>query len=200
LEVLLDPSADTIELRTAFANDDLASGVERFLNTFESSLMAMSDLENDTLVSRNSPGEVATTSQSPEAHLPEPDVDPQLLHTVCSELSSFLKLDLENVKEHTSLLSLGLDSLKAVALSRRLEDRGVSIQLVDIVRARSVRHLAASATTAEHSGETEDADLTDRERSLADEFDSSALKLDQKDKIRITPATALQAGMLSQVS
>lgn len=127
------------------------------------------------------------------------EVDPQILQSVRSELSAFLRLDMESIHEDTLLLSLGLDSLKAVALSRRLEERGVHILPVDMIRAGTVRRLALSANVAGSSEEVEDETLLARERILSDDLDLNALKLDDKDEVHITMTTALQAGMLSQV-
>ena len=72
-------------------------------------------------------------------------MDPHIVEIVISELSAFLRVPAESVREESSLLSLGLDSLKAVTLSNRLRGRGITIPPVDIIRAGSVRGVASAS-------------------------------------------------------
>ena len=77
---------------------------------------------------------------------PETDgpADPWIVEIIVSELGSFLRIPADNVREESSLLSLGLDSLQATTLSHRLRERGIAIQPIDIIRTGSVRGVASA--------------------------------------------------------
>lgn len=192
--------ADTAELRvTCTSEGDLGTRTDEMLETFETSLLSMSDVSNETEISSGKSEGFDGPPTAIGASDPQTHVDPQVLNSIRSQLSTFLRVDIDSIFEGTLLLSLGLDSLKAVAISRRLEEQGVLIQPVDMMRAGTVRHLAMSVNTASPRGDMEDEAILARERMLSEDLDMKTLKLDANDDVRITMATALQAGMLSQV-
>ena len=120
---------------------------------------------------------------------------------VISELCAFLGIPAESVRGESSLLSLGLDSLKAVALSHRLRERGISVSPIDIIRADSVRGVAsASSRETEQGISNEEESALEVDRLLWQDLPVESLRLGGGDQIEITAATALQAGMLSQVA
>jgi hypothetical protein len=119
---------------------------------------------------------------------------------VISELSTFLRIPAENLREESSLLSLGLDSLKAVALSHRLRERGISIQPIDIIWAGSVCGVSsASVRESEQESSGQDESSLELDQLLWQDLPLDSVRLGRDDQIEITAATALQAGMLSQV-
>ena len=128
-------------------------------------------------------------------------MDPWIVDTVISELCGFLRVPAENVREDSSLLSLGLDSLKAVALSQRLKERGLLVSPVDIVKAGSVCGvIAASVTEGRQEVPSEGESGSEVEQLLRQDSPVDSIRLGVDDEVQITAATALQAGMLSQVT
>lgn len=136
----------------------------------------------------------------PQIQEAEGPADPRIVEMVILELTAFLRMSTENVREESSLLSLGLDSLKAVSLSHRLTERGVSISPMDIIRAGSVRGIAlASVMEIQQEGVRQDQSVSELDQLLRQDLSLESVRLGRGDQVEITAATALQAGMLSQV-
>ena len=133
---------------------------------------------------------------------PETDgpADPWIVEIIVSELGSFLRIPADNVREESSLLSLGLDSLQATTLSHRPRERGIAIQPIDIIRTGSVRGVA-SALVRESEQDTPSGEesISELDRLLWRDLPLESIKLCRDDEVEITAATAFQAGMPSQV-
>lgn len=119
-------------------------------------------------------------------------------------VSNFLGVPLERLHPHTSLISLGLDSIRSVGLSRILRQHGYSTNAADIMGDPILRKLGV--LHARSPGRSVQAEIDQgvlslqkqRERTQAS-FDPSTCKLSIDDEVEIFPTTVLQTGMLSQV-
>ena len=131
----------------------------------------------------------------------EEPADPEIVKILLLELGAFLRIPVDNVREESSPISLGLDSLKAITLSHRLRERGVFVSPMDIIRAGSVRAIA-SASMAERQQENfnQEGSISELDRLLQKDIPMEAVMLGEEDMVEITAATALQSGMLSQVT
>ena len=130
----------------------------------------------------------------------EKSPDPHIIEIIITELSTFLCIPTESVREESSLLSLGLDSLKSVSLSHRLKERGIHISPMNLIRAGSIRGVAsASAAERRQESSNQEESVSELEQLLRQDLPVESVRLDRDDQIEITAATALQAGMLSQV-
>jgi len=203
-EIVVNTASDTIELRSAVTvNEEIAKTVQQLVNDSESCLTYLSESPDDDIsfpdVNNQSTCEWPTRrSQTQEAEKP---ADPQIVELIASELSAFLRIPAGNIREESSLLSLGLDSLKAVALSHRLRERGISIPPIDIIRAGSIRAVAsASVREIEQDISSQDESGSSLGQVLWQDLTPESVRLDVNDQIEVTAATALQAGMLSQVT
>lgn len=203
LEVVLNTASDTVELRSAVAvNEEVTKTVQRLVDEFATCLKYLSE-PSDRDISLPDAGDrvsLGRTVVQSRIHEGRP-ADPQIVKTIISELSAFLCIPTETVREEHSLFSFGLDSLKAAALSRRLRERGVYISPVDIIQAGSIRGVA-SATAIERREDIstlEESD-TELERLLKQGLPVEWVRLGKDDRVKITATTALQAGMLSQVT
>ena len=201
-EIVVNTPSDTIELRSAVAVDEEVTKIIRQLvDDFESCVTYLSELADEDL-SLPGVGDRPTSGwpvRQPRAQ-EEKYADPRIVEIVISELSAFLRIPAESVGHESSLLSLGLDSLKSVSLSHRLIERGISVSPVDIIRAGSVRGVASASVTEgrqESSGEEES--VSELDQLLRQDLPAESVRLGRDDRIEITAATALQAGMLSQV-
>ena len=133
--------------------------------------------------------------------LEEGPTDPWIIDTVISEVCGFLRVPAENVREDSLLLSLGLDSLKTVALSQRLRGRGLLVSPMDIIKAGSVSGvISASVTEGRQELPSDRENDSGVEQLLRQDLPADSIRLNPDDEVQITAATALQAGMLSQVT
>ncbi|KAF9783958.1 hypothetical protein BJ322DRAFT_1067759 [Thelephora terrestris] len=200
-EIVVNTASDTVEIRSAVAvNEEVPKTVQQLVDEFESWVTYLSESPDGDLSfldtgDRPTPGESMHQSGGKEGG----SVDSQAVETVISELYAFLRIPTENVREDSTLLSLGLDSLKAVALSQRLRERGLFISPVDVVRAGSVRGIVSASTTERQQGiPSPEENGSELEQLLQQDLPPESIRLDIDDQIEITAATALQAGLLSQ--
>lgn len=137
--------------------------------------------------------------RQPRTQETDKPADPQIIEMIISELSSsFLCIPVDNLREESSLLSLGLDSLRATTLSHRLRERRIAIQPMDIIRAGSVRGVApVSVRESEQNTSSREESISELDRLLWRDLPLESIKLGRDDEVEITAATALQAGMLS---
>lgn len=200
---MIDTARDTIELRSAVAvNDTVTKTVRQMVDDFESCVGYLSESPQDGL-SLPEPGDRPASGWStrrPQVKETGRPANPELLKIIFSELSAFLRIPVDTVREESSLLSLGLDSLKAIALSQRLRERGVSLSPVDIIRTGSVGRLALAPAMENQQGSfSKEGSVTELDQLLQRDIPMEMVRLDKEDQVEITAATALQAGMLSQV-
>ena len=200
---MVNTASDTIELRSAVAvNEEVVKVVEQLIGNFESCITYLSESPNED-ISLPDVGNQLTSGwpvHQPRTQEAEKPADPRVVETIISELSAFLRISAENLREESSLLSLGLDSLKVTTLSHRLRERGISIQPIDIIRAGSVRGVAsASVRESEQDTSSQEESVSELDQLLWQDLPLESIRLDSDDQVEITAATALQAGMLSQV-
>jgi len=203
-EVVVNTASDTIELRSTVAvNKEVARTVRQLIDDFESCITYLSESPDDDLSLPDVGNQPASgwSVHQPQTQTTEKPADPRIVEMIISELSALLHIPLENLREESSLLSLGLDSLKAVTLSRRLRERGISIQPIDIIRAGSVRGVASASVggSEQESFLSQEESGSELDQLLQQDLPLESVGLGRDDQIEITAATALQAGMLSQV-
>ena len=148
-----------------------------------------------------SPGTPPNSASQPEEDLIT--VDQEIVSQICGVASAFLRISRDLVNADTSLLSLGLDSIKSVGLSRRLTAQNLSLTSADIMRLSSPLRLAAyiqrSKAIARQEDCLSDATFAKECETLREALDVDAIKLSANDEVKIFPTSVLQAGMLSQV-
>jgi aryl carrier-like protein len=197
VEVVFSQSTDDIDVTVVAAGDHFSGRAQGFYVAFE---QVLRDVVSDTetyLFSHSSTGKPQQPLQQDTPAVPK-TFNEQAFNTIKAELCDLLGVRAEDANADSSLISLGLDSLKAVALSRRLESKDLHVSPVDIIQSSTLGDLATVPTSALSSSEPSDV-LADLERKLSQELDIPSLSLDSADKPSVTPATALQSGMLSQV-
>jgi hypothetical protein len=92
-----------------------------------------------------------------------------------------------------------------VALSRKLKDIGIFVSPIDIIQTDAIDRLALKCeVTDSRSSQPRNPEQTQWldsfHQELVNGLDIAELKLTEDDELQVTGATALQAGMLSQVS
>lgn len=131
-------------------------------------------------------------------------IDAGLLDVLRSLVADFLGVDSDLLSDTTSLISLGLDSIKSVGLARELQAQGHKVSPVELMNHSTLKRLAMLLVSDDrpdsnqYHGMNTLYDTTLRQ--LRSSVDVKPLKLSANDIIEIYPVTPLQAGMLSQVS
>ena len=214
VEVVLDPAQDRAVVNAAYTSADISPEVVKgILRDLEETAMRLAEGKS-TVTPANGAGasyvaspETASTFERLHDHdvgLPEDaDVDEKIVSAIIHIASKFLRVDAGLITSGTSLLSLGLDSIKSVGLSRKLSAEGLRLSSADIMGLSTPRRLAARVQkTREPQKQGDDYALAafkaEREQ-LAAAVDLGALKLSADDVVQVFPTTTLQAGMLSQV-
>lgn len=120
---------------------------------------------------------------------------PRLRHVI----GDFLNVDPSLIKPDVFLVSLGLDSLKSVGLSRILRREGFPLSATQLMSGGSLSNLVA-LLESKTPAETPSSIRTDTQARVCPSLDINELKLSPSDYVTAYPVTELQAGMLSQVS
>jgi aryl carrier-like protein len=124
--------------------------------------------------------------------------------SIVQAVSEILSVPIDDISPNSSLLSLGMDSLKSVALSRKLRSAGIELTPVTIMRHPTIEALeefTRRKTLPSQSKATADPELWRRDlQSSLSEDDRMELQTVSEDEILTWfPTTTLQAGLLSQV-
>lgn len=130
-------------------------------------------------------------------------IDHELEKTIGSYVAQICRIDEAKIGRNTPLPTLGLDSIRAITLARRLNTAGIAASVVDIVQCGTVARLAAHLQRASLSTGARVARaqrmLTDFEQGLRPSVESYL-----KDEVvpseveRVFPATPLQEGLIAE--
>lgn len=206
--MLLNVPGDALGIRAAYYEGPLASVVDHIFSEFETLLL--------NVLERGSATIPTTAVQRDFNHVwPLPKTDDVEEDEVLSEhtsinletlqrlVSGFLGVEQEHLYPTLSLFSVGLDSIKSIALARLLRQQGFNVTATDILRRPSLQMIERFVQSSHgvHQDETGVKDEFFREQltTLRHYVDPSNYKSCASDEVALFPTTALQAGMLSQV-
>ncbi|KAG8217719.1 hypothetical protein J3R82DRAFT_5877 [Butyriboletus roseoflavus] len=212
IEIVLDKKNDTLLLQAAYYDcESLAIGVGNIFHQFEAILHDILNRKN-CYVPAPAQTVRSVNPVSPMIHSHD-DVEEDLGVSLDAEdivplkeiVSKFFGFPSERLRPYTSLISLGLDSIRSVGLSKILRQHGYATNAADIMGNPILRNLGVScARSLGHSAsvqtEIDQGVLSLQkqcERILAN-IDLSTCKLSIDDEVEIFPTTALQTGMISQ--
>jgi hypothetical protein len=203
IEMLANPASNTVELKAAFTEEIAAADLNDLMDRIESHLGSFCQVKPDNYLSppTNTATHLAPARRSATVHQ-SGSVDSELEDTLVAAAASFLNVEASLVGPASSLVALGLTSLKSVALSRKLKGSSIFVSAIDIIQADTVRGIASKCgydPAPSRSTSDERRWLDDLHRQLKDELVIDDLRLTPEDNPQIICATALQSGMLSQV-
>lgn len=120
-------------------------------------------------------------------------------------VSKFFGFPSERLQPNTSLISLGLDSIQSVGLSKILRQHGYFLRAMDIMENPTLQELGVLCTRSlDHSAQVEIEQgilsLQKRCENIKATLNPLTCKLSVDDEVEIFPTTALQNGMISQVT
>jgi aryl carrier-like protein len=203
--MLFVEKSDSIEARAARTSELDSAVSTELLNSLDSVVTALLAGDDGQLKLRGRPENSANSRpklrRRGKARDEGPEPSAETLKSVTSIVADFLQQPASSVTAGASLVSLGLTSLRAVALSRALQKKGLSVDPVDIIQGDSTRAVAQKidAQGQSSNGDSSDASADDGETKLAEELGGlPKLALDDADKPELALCTPLQAGMLSQ--
>jgi amino acid adenylation domain-containing protein len=117
-----------------------------------------------------------------------------------SEIAALTSLEEDDIDEHSTVFSLGLDSIDAVKLTSRLKRAGLSTTVSALIRAQTIPRILSSLQQDEPKSVTqqETSRLRELEQKLASCLSSDGA-VDQTKVERILPATPSQEALISEM-
>ncbi|PWN41063.1 hypothetical protein IE81DRAFT_304267 [Ceraceosorus guamensis] len=207
IETVFDDPSDAVQVRAAFTDDVAENEVETILKSLEDYLSAFYNADEaalpaqDTRTSAHAHGSSGSSKRRTE-DAEDPDPPHDVLQTVRQVTAQFLHQNIDGVAPRTSLVSLGLTSLRAVALAQKLSAAGLFVEPLDIIQAGSPRGIAVKAQSTGFNASDESqnrSDVNETEAALIEELGGTErLKLSPADAPQLAECTPLQSGMLSQ--
>jgi aryl carrier-like protein len=213
VEIVVDVSTDQLVLQAAFYDDgSQGANIESMLRQFESEARGVMTsgvphaivVPRKSLVNRAEPTPPVVTADGTHNSSGERDIS-VAMHSVRRIIAQFLGVDPQRLWSRTSFIALGLDSIRPVGLSRALKEEGYHVTAAGLMKSGCLADLESLPTLFQDAGgahlELEARDLFQKEcRILESHFDVATCRFSDRDEARILPTTALQAGMLSQVT
>jgi len=205
----MDVATDQLVLQAAFYGDELqAANIESMLLQFESTArsVAVSGMSHVIIPRKSQVNQIESTPLVDTVTSACEDGDISLsLHPVRDIVARFLGVDPQQLSPRTSFIALGLDSIKSVGLSRALKEEGYHVTASELMRLACLAGLDSLQSEFQDAGrarsEVEAQNLLREDcRTLESHFDVATCRFSDRDEVKIFPTTALQAGMLSQVS
>lgn len=206
VEMLANPISNVVEVKAAFAEELSIANLDYLVSRIESHLQSLCRGEsNSPLVDSHPdagtlPHSVNTTGDAQQNE--DEVVDLELENSLVAAVASFLNVSESLVAPNSSLVALGLTSLKSVTLSRKLKGSGITVTAIDIIQADTVRGVASKCGRNSGSiGAIQEGRLWlgGLQDEIKKEVSVNEFKLTDKDEPEVMCATALQTGMLSQV-
>lgn len=201
VEMLLDQTADSIDVRIAHAPSAFSTElINSFIRRMQINVRALME-DGETEAGAMDASRRQLMGQTNGQRGVQVSIDPELVETLRQAVATYLDQDLEIIQPKTSLVSLGMTSLRAVALCHSLAKvHGLDVDPMDVVQGDSVLAIAsgiARKEVTEGKGKNSFASatwhLTEDERG-----ELGNIKLAENDEVDIGPCTPLQAGMLAQ--
>ncbi|TFK42523.1 peptide synthetase [Crucibulum laeve] len=205
VEVVINQKDDSLLVQAAWRNGNLDDvGVSAVINDFESTALqfvggvlnsAEITVKPTALTSRS---EVQLKQSDPDEK--EADVDPTLLLQIQDIVAEFIGIERRIMLPTTSFISMGLDSIKSVGLTRTLRKHGYKVSSPELMKHATPNRLAQLLSSREASEyrsvgtELYISTLEDLRKHLL----TADLRLNPEDQVEVFPTTTLQAGMLSQ--
>lgn len=195
IEFEASPEQDELMIRAAFtpafgAQDD----VDLFMEKIDILLAGLVNGEIATLASLGVASlNAATIEDAPQLFDESSWTKDEL--TIRKLVAAICELPESNVKKSDSFFRLGIDSVTAIRLARRIRDAGIRVSSSDIVRFPSVGALAE--VLASKNGVVAEAAQVVESKPLGLEAVDVALLTKEDSVSAIYPCTPLQAGMLT---
>ncbi|KAF8844469.1 AMP-binding-domain-containing protein [Paxillus ammoniavirescens] len=207
VEILLDVGNNALVVQCAhYECGSLAVSVDNILDQFESVLLGILNWEErhpSSIVASDVNPVVATHALDDVEDEASEGLGLKDLRPLQATVSQFLGVPLEQIFPSTSFISLGLDSIRSVGLSKVLRQNGYPVTAADIMKHPSLQRLGNLCSRSFRRLVQEEIDqsirfMHDQCEKLEARVDLSAYKLSVEDEVDLFPTTALQAGMLSQ--
>ncbi|KAG8928334.1 Non-ribosomal peptide synthetase [Tulasnella sp. 418] len=204
VEISCNNVDDTLVVTTVLTDPDISDAtIQALLQSLETLSIGMINSQHmPTIVNNAKMGEHIGVGPPPPLQAEDPqDIDEVLEQKTRSLVGQFLGVEPSVIQPSYSLVSFGLDSLKAISLARLLRDNGYSLSAVELMKEPTLRAIVRPHNN-DHVAQTRLIEATrivheEQERLLAAVSVDTA-RLTEDDGLEVLPVTGLQAGMLTQ--
>ncbi|TFK29988.1 peptide synthetase [Coprinopsis marcescibilis] len=202
VEAVINAQEDTLSIRAAWLEGQVSGDlVSHIVNNFESAALQIGEKEDlwssiSTTSGRHTDS-LAVTRATQEGRI-ELTADPVVLDTLRQTIGEFLEVPPTVLNGRVSFISLGLDSIKAVGLAKRIRKLGYEVTSVEILKASTLHRLARNISSVKPKPQEPLEQYMQLLAQLENHQQKSELRFNSEDRCKIYPATALQSGMLSQ--
>lgn len=201
VEILVDTDADQLTMNAVHSSSDISrEEVRRLADRFNEVLMSWG---TGSVTSNPTPALLRQKLESVEIPL-SPPATGQAQASIVNAAKTILGISEIDFKPNTSLIALGMDSIKAVTLSKLLRAEGLQISASDIMRRSTIQAIAthvkkASDTVGDDPQQTYDGNVPLLSSDLDWQNVGLSPRLYPDDLTRVFPATTMQCGFLAQV-
>lgn len=205
VEIVIEPSTDSVTLKAAWMDQGHAESPRSWLCDLEDVVHSLA--ENTTAYLSHSLEHIPRFSHTPgdsqddrSSVVDHSNLDPVLISSLRTIISDFMGFNPVILTPLMSLISMGLDSIKSVGLAKSMTKQGFPVTSTDILRHATLNELASCIKSKQ--SRKDDLPVTTMpvvSQLVLSEFNVDDMKLG-KEQVDFFPTTALQTGMLSQVS
>ena len=211
VEVVLNPTNDSLLVQAVWMNSPQNEVILTCLREIEATVHGLSTDPHFYLM--QSLSEVPKTMYLGKVELQRETLveretlsaNPELLDKLRSIVADFLEIQPTILSPSTSFVSMGLDSIKSVGLSKVITMRGHPVSSTTVLRNASLLQLVSCIISQPSDSDTEEDSNAARrsvvfvDQGITTEILGHNIKFEDEDVVQLFPTTALQSGMLSQV-
>ncbi|KZS99098.1 hypothetical protein SISNIDRAFT_545923 [Sistotremastrum niveocremeum HHB9708] len=202
MEVLVDPAKDTVTMRVNVMESFLSTAdMHLFLDQFESTVYNGASSPFSRLHSTQKRGNAPIDMHAKPKPVDLSPPDESLERSIADVVARHLDLTSSTMNGTTPFLSLGIDSLSAVRLSKELRKAEINVSAMDIMRSRTIRSLSGIVQLRREEEPVQDVSSDAYQRLRANiqrHVRPTDIALSSEDAVELYPTTALQSGMLAQ--
>ncbi|KAH6918511.1 peptide synthetase [Coprinopsis sp. MPI-PUGE-AT-0042] len=202
VEAVANVDEDSLVLRAAWLEGVITDAqVDDLLQGFE--LVTTSLERGEELAVATSASNLHRNSEQPardggfEDHV---SVEPQVLEQLRQTVADFLEVPSTALTSTVSFISLGLDSIRAVGLAKRIRKQGYDISSSDVLKAATIERLYQLAVNRrpKKNPDIPTPQYAQMVNDLIQRVPIAEILVSPDDDPKVFPTTALQSGMLSQ--
>ncbi|KDR81669.1 hypothetical protein GALMADRAFT_59971 [Galerina marginata CBS 339.88] len=203
VEVVLNPRTDSILVQAAWITESPPNWLHELEDVVHSlavnPTLYLSQSLDDLSYTASGLDCFNGTQESKSENDKIADANPMILRILQTTVSNFFGFDPTIVTASTSLISMGLDSIKSVGLAKAITKEGLPVTSTEILRNSTLQQLANHINAKNsHLDDDQIQPVNGVHPDVLAEIHAVHVKLLDHDIVEFFPTTALQAGMLSQ--
>ncbi|KAF9564589.1 peptide synthetase [Agrocybe pediades] len=206
VEIVLEPATDSATVKAAWLDQDLFANESpsKWIQGIEGIIFSRAEESYITQLLGEFPCEPAAESEAEPENQDEfsgESPDDPYVDVLRRAIADFMGFDSVLLTPSTSLISMGLDSIKSVGLAKSLDRQGFKITSTDLLRHPTLLQLTGMLRSRENSTSALLPTTTSvllEEAHVPGDIVRDQIQYSAADAVQLYPTTALQTGMLSQ--